>query len=444
MTNQHTLELSMKRYRDQRNRFLEKLGEDAAIIFSAPEHHRNGDAEYPYRQSSDLIYLTGWIQPQAVVLLRPKAKEPFVMFVQPKEPSREIWTGIRPGPEGAVNTYGADAAYPISELSKRLPAMLQGYSGLHFDFGENEKNDALIRKSIASARKLGKNNGMAFPNRICSLSHTLHELRLIKSKEEIEVLKKAASITKDAHCAAMKATKPGVYEYELEAELLYHFRKNGGSGPGYTPIVGGGSNAVILHYIENDSQLQDGDLVCIDAGCEFEWYTADVTRTWPVNGTFTDAQKDLYTAVLIAQEKSIQASVVGKSFMDVHFATVKSLVESMIELGFLEGDVEELIEEKAYAEWYMHGTSHWLGMDVHDVGTYASEGNSMPLAEGMVLTIEPGLYIAADDERVPEKYRGIGIRIEDDILITKDGPRVLTEEIPKTIDEIESFMKAKA
>ena len=433
----------MQRYRDQRNRYLKKLGEDAALVFSAPEHHRNGDAEYPYRQSSDLIYLTGWIQPQAVVLLRPGAKEPFIMFVQPKEPSREIWTGIRPGPEGAVGKYGADAAYPISELAKRLPALLQGYTGLHYDFGENEEHDSLVRKAIASARKLGKNNGMDFPNRMCSLSHTLHTLRLIKSAAEIEIIKKAASITKDAHCAAMRATKPGAYEYELEAEVLYHFRKNGGSGPGYTPIVGGGVNAVILHYIENDSPLLDGDLVCIDAGCEYEWYTADVTRTWPVNGTFTSAQKELYSAVLTAQVKSIQASMVGNSFMDVHYATVRSLVESMIDLGFLEGDVEELIEEKAYTEWYMHGTSHWLGMDVHDVGSYASKGSSMPLAAGMVLTIEPGLYIAADDERVPAQYRGIGIRIEDDILITDDGPVVLTEEIPKSIEDIESYMKAK-
>ena len=432
----------MQRYYNQRSRFLTELGEDAALIFSAPEHHRNGDAEYPYRQSSDILYLTGWTQPQAVVLLRPSSEEPFILFVQPKEPTREIWTGVRPGPEGAVDTYGADAAYPISELKKRLPALLQGYSGLHYDFGENEAHDTLVRNAISGARRLGKNNGMDFPNRICSLSHTLHKLRLIKSSDEIEVLKKAASITKDAHCAAMRATKPGVYEYELEAELLYHFRKNGGSGPGYTPIVGGGENAVILHYIENDSELQDGDLVCIDAGCEYEWYTADVTRTWPVNGTFSPAQRELYAAVLKSQEDSIRASIVGNSFLDVHHAAVHSLVTSMIELGFLEGDVDELIEEEAYKSWYMHGTSHWLGMDVHDVGSYASKGNSMPLEAGMVLTIEPGLYIAADDERVPEQYRGIGIRIEDDILISEEGPISLTEDIPKGIEEIESFMKA--
>jgi Xaa-Pro aminopeptidase len=281
---------------------------------------------------------------------------------------------------------------------------------------------------------------MDYPERYFSLSHTLHRLRLYKSSEEISVLKEAARITKEGHCAAMKATKPGAFEYELEAELIYHFRKNGGSGPGYTSIVGGGSNAVILHYIENDSPLQDGDLVCVDAGCEYQWYTADVTRTWPVNGRFSEPQKKLYNAVLKAQEASIEASVVGNNFLDIHYATLRSLVESLVELEFLEGKVETLIEEEAYKAWYMHGTSHWLGLDVHDVGSYASKGSSMSLGIGMVLTIEPGLYIAPDDERVPEEFRGIGIRIEDDILVSQDGPIVLTEDIPKTVEAIEIFM----
>ena len=430
----------MQRYKEQRDRFLEALNGDAALIFSAPEHIRNGDSHFPFRQSSDVIYLSGWTQPEAVLLLRPNSKEPYILFVQPKDPAREIWTGVRPGPEGAVEDFGADAAYPIKELSQRLPALLQGYSGLHYDFAEDEANDLLVKNAIAAARRLGKNNGMDFPERFFSLSHTLHRLRLIKSNAEIDIIKKSASITKEAHCAAMKATKPGAYEYELEAEVLYHFRKNGGTGPGYTPIVGGGANAVILHYIENNAVLNDGDLVCVDAGCEYESYTADVTRTWPVNGRFSDAQKSLYNAVLKAQEASIQASVVGNSFLDIHHATVRSLVESLIALGFLEGDVETNIAEESYKEWYMHGTSHWLGMDVHDVGSYASKGSSSPLQAGMVLTIEPGLYIASDDVRVPEEYRGIGIRIEDDILVSEDGPIVLTQDIPKTVEDIESLM----
>ena len=434
----------MQRYKEQRNKFLEALNGDAALIFSAPEHHRNGDSHYPYRQSSDMIYLTGWTQPEAVLLLRPNAKEPFILFVQPKDPARETWTGVRPGPKGAVETFGADAAYPISELAKRLPSLLQGYSGLHYDFGESSEHDTLVQNAVAAARRLGKNNGMDFPERFFSLSHTLHKIRLFKSEAEIEILKKAASITKNAHCAAMKATKPGAYEYELEAEILYHFRKNGGTGPGYTPIVGGGNNAVILHYIENNAVLKDGDLVCVDAGCEYDSYTADVTRTWPVNGTFSEAQKTLYNAVLKAQEASIHASVVGNSFLDVHYATIRSLVESMIELGFLDGDIDTLIEEETYKEWYMHSTSHWLGMDVHDVGSYASKGSSTPLQAGMVLTIEPGLYIAANDERVPEEFRGMGIRIEDDVLISAEGPIVLTQEIPKTVADIEAFMQENA
>lgn len=432
--------VDQKFYLANRERFMSKLGNDAALFFGAQHHLRNGDAEYSFRQSSDVLYLTGWRDPDVAILLRPNSDKPFVMFVQPKDPQREIWTGRRDGPEGAVNLYGADQAFPYSELSKQLPLLLQGHNRLHYRFAENHQHDKLLMRSIAKARKQGKQNGLDFPEMFIDPSHTLHRLRLLKSDAEIKVLQKAAEITNLAHRAAMAMTKPGVFEYQLEAEISHVFRKNGGNGPGYTTIVGGGENAIILHYIENKDPLKAGDLVCVDAGCEYQWYTADVTRTWPVSGTFTDAQKELYEAVLEAQYSAIAAARVGNEFMDVHNAAVRSLTESLVQLGFLQGDIESLIENKEYKRWYMHGTSHWLGLDVHDVGPYGGKGESATLQQGMVLTIEPGLYVAPDDEEAPERFRGIGIRIEDDILIASDGPINLTESVPKTIEEIEAIV----
>ncbi|MEC7986727.1 MAG: aminopeptidase P N-terminal domain-containing protein [Myxococcota bacterium] len=429
-------------YETNRKAFLEALGKDAAIVFSAEHHLRNGDAEYLYRQNSDFLYLSGWKDPDAVLLFRPQSEQPFVMFVQPKDRSKEIWTGRRPGPVGAVEDFGASAAYPISELRKRLPSLLQGFPRLHHCFAQNAENDKILMKALASARKLAKGNGMSYPEVFLDLSHTLHRLRLYKRPEEIEIMRKAAAITNEAHRAAMTITKPGVHEYELESIISHTFRKNGAVGTGYTSIVGGGENAVILHYIENDAVLEDDTLVCVDAGCEYQWYTADVTRTWPVNGTFNSAQKRLYEAVLKSQYAAIDAARVGNQFLDVHHAAIESLVESLIELGFLEGEVQEHVAEQSYRKWYMHGTSHWLGMDVHDVGPYAAMGESIALEPGMVLTIEPGLYVAGDDEDAPEEFRGMGIRIEDDILISADGPVNLTEAVPKTVADIEAHMGA--
>ncbi len=431
-------------YASNRQRFLKALGNDAAaIIFSSPMVTRSNDTEYAYRPHSDILYLSGWAEPDSALLLRPGSDEPFILFVQPKDKAREIWTGIRPGPEGAVLHYGADGAYLIDELRKRLPALLQGYSILHHQFTQDSEHDRLVMNSVASARRMAARNGMAAPSSFVDLGALLHQQRLIKSSEELGLMRQAADITAQAHIEAMKITAPGVYEYELEAVISYTFRKNGGSGPGYTSIVGGGENAVILHYISNDQPLKDGDLVCVDAGCEFSWYTADVTRTWPVNGRFSPAQKELYQAVLQAQLASIEASQPGAHFDDVHLATVRSMTNSLVELGFLQGDVEDLIAEGAFRKWFMHGTSHWLGIDVHDTGRRAELGNSTVLREGMVLTIEPGLYVAADDEQAPERFRGMGIRIEDDILIGSSGPINLTQAVPKSIDEIEAVMTEK-
>lgn len=435
---------ALARHADHRARFLAALGDDAALLFSPPERLRNGDAEYRYRQSSDVLWLTGWEQPECAVLLRPGAEQPFVMFVQKKDKEREVWTGRRPGPEGAVSIYGADAAFEITELAAKLPELLQGHPQLHYAIAEDADRDRLVVRALGAARRKARRNGLAVPDAFIDPGRVLHDLRLIKSEAELGLLQQAADITAAAHLRAMAITAPGVPEYALEAEISHVFRRRGGSGPGYTTIVGGGANATILHYIENDAPLQDGDLVCVDAGCEFAWYTADVTRTWPVNGRFTDAQRAVYQAVLDAQEAAIAASVPGATFMDVHDVATRSLTAAMVRLGLLEGDAEDpacidgLIESEAHKRYYMHGTSHWLGMDVHDVGAYAADGRSRVLAAGMVLTIEPGLYIGADDEQAPEALRGIGIRIEDDVLITGSGNRVLTGGVPKAIDAVEA------
>lgn len=427
-----------------RARFLEALGEDAALLFAPHEKLRNGDAEYRYRQSSDVLWLTGWVQPECAVLLRPGAEQPFVMFVQKKDKEREIWTGRRPGPEGAVEVFGADAAFEFSELAGKLPELLQGYGQLHYAIAEDADRDRMLVKAIRQARRKARRNGLAVPDALIDPERVLHELRLIKSEAELEILRVAAFITGDAHRQAMAVTAPGVPEYVLEAEIGHVFRKRGGSGPGYTTIVGGGENATILHYIENEDALQDGDLVCVDAGCEYRYYTADVTRTWPVNGRFTDPQRAVYEAVLDAQLAAIDACRPGATFMDVHDVATRRLTVAMLALGLLEGDpddddtVDQLIQDEAHKKYYMHGTSHWLGMDVHDVGAYSGEGESRRLAAGMVLTIEPGLYIAPDDDSAPEAFRGIGIRIEDDVLVTEDAPEVLTAGIPKTVAEVEA------
>jgi Xaa-Pro aminopeptidase len=427
-------------YKSNRERFLSSLDGAAALIFSSPMVTRSNDTEYAYRPDSDMLYLSGWAEPDAALLLRPGSEEPFILFVQPRDKTREIWTGRRPGPEGAIEEYGADGAYLIDELGKRLPALLQGYETLHHQFAISSRQDQLVMKAVASARRMAARNGMVAPVQFVDFGVLLHQQRLIKSEAEITVMRQAAEITREAHVEAMKMTAPGVHEYELEAKISYVFRSRGGSGPGYTSIVGGGDNAVILHYINNDQPLLDGDLVCVDAGCEYGWYTADVTRTWPVNGCFSPPQRELYEAVLCAQLASIEAAQSGALFDEVHLATVRSITQSLVELGFLEGDLEELIARDKFRKWFMHGTSHWLGIDVHDTGRRAEEGESTLLRPGMVLTIEPGLYVASDDEEAPERFRGMGIRIEDDILIGEEGPINLTEEIPKTVEEIEELM----
>lgn len=425
-------------------RYMQALGDDAALFFAPPHHTRSHDTEFVYRQSSDILYLCGWHDPDMALLIRPKSDKPVVMFVQPKNPEMEIWTGIRPGVDGAKRDFGASDAYSIDELAKQLPHLLMGVERLHYRFAENADMDRLLLASIAKARKNGRSSGMDGPGVFIDPSKVLHRLRQIKTSAEIDVLRKAADITKAAHEGAMAMTAPGIFEYQLEAKIAYEFRNQGGTGPGYTTIVGGGNNAVILHYISNDQPLRDGDVVCVDAGCELGAYTADVTRAWPVNGRFTDAQKLIYSAVLQANELAIAACKPGVPYQSIHQTAVRSLTQSMLDLGLIEGELEECIANNVYKKYFMHGTGHWLGMDVHDVGPYVDGGESITLEPGMVLTVEPGIYIDIADESAPEQFRGIGIRIEDDILITDDGYENLTAHIAKSIEDVEALVGVDA
>ena len=428
-------------FAEHRARFFESLGEDhAALLFGSPHVLRNGDAEFKYRPDSDVFYLSGWEAPEVALLFRPGADQPFVMFVQDRNPKMEIWTGRRWGTEGAKERFGADEAFTFESLASKLPDLLQGYSNLHYRFAEDGDRDQLVIGAIKAARRKARRNGMAVPDAFIDPSRTLHELRLFKGPHEVAMMQRAADITADAHIAAMNITRDGVAEFELESIIDHTFRCGGGTGPGYTTIVGGGTNATILHYIENSAPLADGDLVCVDAGCEYGLYTADVTRTWPVSGRFSEPQRMLYEVVLRAQEEAISMAVEGNSMRSVHQRAVAVLTEGMVELGLLSGDVNDLIADETYKKYYMHGTSHWLGLDVHDVGAYYRCGESRPLEPGMVLTVEPGLYVAEDDEDAPMEFRGIGIRIEDDVLITEGGNRVLTAAIPKTVAEVEAVV----
>ncbi len=432
----------------RREAFMKQLGPYAvAVVRSQPERLRNGDAFHPFRQSSDVVYLTGFIEPDCTIIIRPGAEtEKFVMFVRPRDPDMEVWDGKRAGVEGAKAIYGADAAYPVADLPAKLGELIANHDELHYGLGLDEKFDLSIAANIARLRKMEK-KGQRPPRALIDPRHALHELRLHKRPEELTALRTASAISSDAHVAAMRAGKPGTFEHELEALVDYTFRKRGGSGPGYTTIVGAGENATILHYIENKCAIADGDLVLVDAGCEYDHYTADITRTWPANGRFTAPQRDVYQLVLATQKSAVAMVKPGITLDEIHDHCVRSLTQGMVDLGLLAGTVEERIEDKTFRRYYMHGTSHWLGLDVHDVGAYTREGKPRPLAPGMVITVEPGLYIAPlgghlDDQDIPTQLRGIGVRIEDDVLVTESGHEVLTTACPKEIDEIEAACRS--
>jgi Xaa-Pro aminopeptidase len=426
-------------YAARRARLMELLGPRAALILaSAPERLRNGDTDYKFRQDSDLLYLTGFAEPGTTLVLRPGHPEtPFVLFVRPRDPAAETWTGRRAGVEGAVSEHGADAAFPAGELDAKLPEILSGVEELHFPFGREPALDATVSRVLARLRT-SERRGRRAPTRLVDARLSVHELRLVKSPDEVAVQRRAAAITAEAHAAAMRAARPGVNEGEIEALIDYTFRRRGGTGPGYPTIVGGGVNATILHYVENNAPLAAGQLLLVDAGCEVDGYTADVTRTFPVGGRFGAAQRRLYEVVLETQVAAIEAVKPGATIDGIHEQVLVGLTRGLVSLGLLSGDVPKLVEDGAYKPYYMHRTSHWLGMDVHDVGFYSEEGVARPLLPGMVLTIEPGLYVNADADAPPE-YRGLGVRIEDDILVTASGHDNLTHETPKSVVEIEKL-----
>ncbi|MEO8707097.1 MAG: Xaa-Pro aminopeptidase [Kofleriaceae bacterium] len=426
----------------RRDAFMQALGPTAvAVVRSLPERLRNGDAFHPFRQHSDVLYLTGFVEPDTTIVMRPGAEtDRIVMFVRPRDPEMETWDGKRAGLEGAKERYGADIAYPAAELPTRLWDLIGNFDELHYSLGLDDEMDLLVGAALAKLRKSEK-KGKRPPRAVIDPAVALHELRLHKRPEELSALRKAAAITSDAHVAAMAAGRPGVFEHELEALINYTFRKRGSTGPGYASIVGAGENATILHYIENRCAIAEGDLVLIDAGCEYDHYTADITRTFPANGRFAGAQRAVYELVLATQKSAIAMVKPGITIDDLHDHCVRTLTQGMIDLKLLEGSVDARIEDKAFKKFYMHGTSHWLGLDVHDVGAYTREGKPRPLEPGMVITIEPGLYVAIDAD-VPAALRGIGVRIEDDIAVTETGHEVLTAACPKEISDVERACQA--
>ncbi|UZJ43951.1 Xaa-Pro aminopeptidase [Marinimicrobium sp. C6131] len=411
-----------------------------AIVPSAPERQRSRDTEYPYRQDSDLHYLSGFPEPGAVLALIPGREHgEFVLFCRDRDPDREIWDGYRAGPEGACRDYGADDAFPIDDIDDILPGLLEGRERVYYAMGKDREFDRQVMDWVNSIRAKVR-SGATPPGEFLDLNHFLHDLRLIKSAAELRLMRHAGEISARAHTRAMQYCQPGVMEYQLEAEILHEFAMAGARFPAYSSIVGGGKNGCILHYIENSAALRNGDLVLIDAGCEYETYAADITRTFPVNGTFSPEQRALYDWVLKAQRAAIAEIRPGNHWNRPHEVSVQVLTEGLVELGLLQGEVDELIANEAYRDFYMHRVGHWLGLDVHDVGDYKIDGQWRLLEPGMVMTVEPGLYVAPDNERVARKWRGIGIRIEDDVVVTREGCEVLTDGVPKDPDAIEALM----
>jgi Xaa-Pro aminopeptidase len=425
---------------------LASMGPDAVAIFVGGRLAvRSADTEYPFRQDSDFWYLTGFDQPDAIAVLSTRPGPGFTLFVQPRDRAAETWTGYRPGVEGAVADYAADEAYPRDSFLEKLPAYIRGADRIYHSLGRDPAIDARIIALQDEIRRQSR-GGVLPAQAILDPRLVVHEMRLRKTSEEIALMQHAAEISLAGHRAAARLAQHGRFEYELEAELGHVFRARGGAGPAYGTIVGGGRNATILHYIRNDRPLAAGELVLIDAGVEYQGYASDVTRTYPIGGKFEGAARDLYSVVLAAQYAALDASRPGMTLPEIHQTALRVLVDGLRTLGIVQGSTDEIIAGELYRPYYMHGTSHWLGLDVHDVGAYVvrnDDGSNRPrpLAPGMVYTIEPGLYVAADDEKAPAAFRGIGIRIEDDVVVTDDGVLNLTRDIPKSIDALEAWVQ---
>ncbi|CAN5514684.1 Xaa-Pro aminopeptidase [soil metagenome] len=431
--------------RAQLKRFIEAMDENSiAIIPAAHEATRSYDTEYKFRQDSDFWYLTGFPEPDAVAVIDPRAKKPFTLYVRPRDPLMETWYGRRHGVEGAVSKFGADRALPIDRFATDMAKLLDGHDKLYYRFAVDKALDQQILEYL-SGQRVRRLKTAYPPHTIGDPTPILGEMRLHKDAKEVAMMQKAADIACEAHVLAMKAVKPGMNESQVEALMESHMRNRGASGVAYNSIIGGGDNATILHYVENNMTLKDGDLLLVDAGAEFEGYASDITRTFPVNGTYSKAQREVYDVVLDVQLQCIEYTKTGNTVKSRQEFSIELLTEGMKKLGLLKGKTKDLIKKKAYLAYYMHGVGHYLGLDVHDAGRYfvdQTAKHSKPFAPGMVLTVEPGLYIPPDDKSAPAKYRGIGVRIEDDVLVTKDGNLNLTANVTKDPDEIESLMKS--
>ena len=436
-----TTPITRQEFARRRKALMEHMEPNSiAILPAASEKVRNRDAHYAYRQDSDFYYLSGFPEPEAVLAIAPGREHgETILFCREKNREREIWDGYRAGPEGACEQYGADDAFPIGDIDDILPGLLEGKERVYYCLGRDQQFDQQVMGWVNHIRD-NVRSGATPPGEFLNLDHILHDLRLFKSAAEVRLMRKAAEISAKAHCEAMKVCRPDMYEYQLEAELMHGFMQAGSRSPAYTSIVGSGNNACILHYVENNRQMKDGDLVLIDAGCELEHYASDITRTFPVGGTFSKEQKAIYQIVLDAQAAAIAQAKPGNHWDEPHEASVQVITQGLVDLGLLSGDVDQLIEEGAYKQFYMHRIGHWLGMDVHDVGDYKIDGQWRLLEPGIVMTVEPGIYVSPDDETVAKKWRGIGVRIEDDVLITKEGCDVLSKDVPKTIEAIEALM----
>ena len=435
--------IDRKEYARRRRQLMRIIGDDAiCIVPAAPERLRNNDSHYPYRQDSDFQYLTGFPEPEAVLALIPGREHgETILFCRERDREREAWDGARAGAEGAVQEFAMDDAFPIGDIDDILPGMIEGRSRVYYHFGRDAEFDVNLIGWVNRVRGQIRQGARA-PHEFVALGHILHDLRLYKTRDELRVMRKAAKIAAEAHVRAMRTTQPGMNEHEIEAELLHTFRRRGAVAS-YEPIVGGGVNGCVLHYRANNAPLRNGDLLLVDAGAEVECYASDITRTYPVNGRYSPAQRALYDIVLAAQRAAIAEVRCGRPFIAYHDAAVRVITAGLIKLGLLQGGVDKNIREQTYRRFYMHKTGHWLGLDVHDVGDYRIDGEYRELEPGMVVTVEPGIYIAADAKNVAAQWRGIGIRIEDDIVVTRGEPEIITAAVPSDPDEIEALM-AKA
>ena len=426
----------------RRKRLMDRVDDGAIIIQpNAPEQVRNRDVNFPFRADSDFYYLTGFPEPESVMVLVPgRPQGEFLLFCRESDPEAETWHGRRAGLDGACEAYGADDAFPITDLDDILPGLLENKELIYYTMGRYAKFDQRLVGWLNRVSNKGR-AGVHAPDQFVSLGHVVHEMRLYKSSQEIKAMRRAAVIAAEAHKRAMAVCEPGMREYQVEAELVYSFMQNGARAPAYPSIVGGGANSCILHYTENDALLKDGDMLLIDAGAEYDYYASDVTRTFPVGGQFSPEQKAAYEIVLEAQAAAIDEVRPGNSWVEPHEAAVEIITRGLIDLGILKGRLRKLIDQEAYRPYYMHKTGHWLGMDVHDVGDYKVADEWRTFEPGMVTTIEPGLYFAANIPDLDPAWWNIGIRIEDDVLVTESGHEVLTESAPKSVDAVEQMMR---